>query len=165
MMMEAASTSETSVNFYQTTWCYNPEGSHLIITVPNYVTAETLVQILTTLLMFDAFLITLLTATAFQKHMHLNNTVTYINIVVLQHNMCVLKECDPATDINLKQEVESLTESAGDVEVRNLQSLCYKFILSDHLLNSLLWYRKPHHLTSIILMPWFMSSPAGYALH
>jgi hypothetical protein len=29
MMMEAASTSETSVNFYQTTWCYNPEDSHL----------------------------------------------------------------------------------------------------------------------------------------
>jgi hypothetical protein len=28
-MMEAASTSETLVNFYQTTWCYNPEDSHL----------------------------------------------------------------------------------------------------------------------------------------
>jgi hypothetical protein len=28
-MMEAANTSETSVNFYQTTWCYNPEDSHL----------------------------------------------------------------------------------------------------------------------------------------
>jgi hypothetical protein len=27
--MEAASTSETSVNFYQTTWCNNPEDSHL----------------------------------------------------------------------------------------------------------------------------------------
>jgi hypothetical protein len=27
-MMEAASTSEM-VNFYQTTWCYNPEDSHL----------------------------------------------------------------------------------------------------------------------------------------
>jgi 7-cyano-7-deazaguanine synthase in queuosine biosynthesis len=26
---EAASTSEVSVNFYQTTWCYNPEDSHL----------------------------------------------------------------------------------------------------------------------------------------
>jgi hypothetical protein len=25
---EAASTSETMVNFYQTTWCYNPEDSH-----------------------------------------------------------------------------------------------------------------------------------------
>jgi hypothetical protein len=29
LMMEAASTSETSVNFYQTTHRYNPEGSHL----------------------------------------------------------------------------------------------------------------------------------------
>jgi hypothetical protein len=28
-MMEAASTSETSVNFYQTTRHYNPEDSHL----------------------------------------------------------------------------------------------------------------------------------------
>jgi hypothetical protein len=29
MMMEAAGTSETLVNFYQTTWHYNPEDSHL----------------------------------------------------------------------------------------------------------------------------------------
>jgi hypothetical protein len=28
-MIEAARTSETLVNFYQTTWCYNPEDSHL----------------------------------------------------------------------------------------------------------------------------------------
>jgi hypothetical protein len=28
-MMEAASTSETSVNFYQTTRRYNPEDSHI----------------------------------------------------------------------------------------------------------------------------------------
>jgi hypothetical protein len=28
-MMEAVSTSETLVNIYQTTWCYNPEDSHL----------------------------------------------------------------------------------------------------------------------------------------
>jgi hypothetical protein len=28
LMMEAASTSETMVNFYQTTHCYNPEDSH-----------------------------------------------------------------------------------------------------------------------------------------
>jgi hypothetical protein len=28
-MMEAARTSETLVNFYQTTWRYNPEDSHL----------------------------------------------------------------------------------------------------------------------------------------
>jgi hypothetical protein len=27
--MYAASTSETSINFYQTTWCNNPEDSHL----------------------------------------------------------------------------------------------------------------------------------------
>jgi hypothetical protein len=31
LMMEAARTSETSVNFYQTTWRYNPEHSHLHI--------------------------------------------------------------------------------------------------------------------------------------
>jgi hypothetical protein len=31
LMMEAASTSETSVNFYQTTWHNNPEDSHLHI--------------------------------------------------------------------------------------------------------------------------------------
>jgi hypothetical protein len=31
LMMEAARTSETLVNFYQTTWCYNPEDSHLHI--------------------------------------------------------------------------------------------------------------------------------------
>jgi hypothetical protein len=29
LMMEAARASETLVNFYQTTWCYNPEDSHL----------------------------------------------------------------------------------------------------------------------------------------
>jgi hypothetical protein len=28
LMMDAASTSETSVNFYQTTWRNNPEDSH-----------------------------------------------------------------------------------------------------------------------------------------
>jgi hypothetical protein len=27
-MMDTGSTSETSVNFYQTTWHYNPEDSH-----------------------------------------------------------------------------------------------------------------------------------------
>jgi hypothetical protein len=31
LMMEAASTSDTSVNFYQTTWHYNPEDSHLLL--------------------------------------------------------------------------------------------------------------------------------------
>jgi hypothetical protein len=30
-MMEAASTSEMSVNFYETTWRKNPEDSHLHI--------------------------------------------------------------------------------------------------------------------------------------
>jgi hypothetical protein len=29
LMMEVARTSETLVNFYQTTRCYNPEDSHL----------------------------------------------------------------------------------------------------------------------------------------
>jgi hypothetical protein len=29
LMMEGAITSETSVNFYQTAWCNNPENSHL----------------------------------------------------------------------------------------------------------------------------------------
>jgi hypothetical protein len=29
LMMKAASTSETSVSFYQTTWRKNPEDSHL----------------------------------------------------------------------------------------------------------------------------------------
>jgi hypothetical protein len=29
LMMEAASISETSVNFYQTAWCNNPENSPL----------------------------------------------------------------------------------------------------------------------------------------
>jgi hypothetical protein len=29
LMMEAARTSETLVNFYQTTWHYKPEDSHL----------------------------------------------------------------------------------------------------------------------------------------
>jgi hypothetical protein len=28
LMMEAACTSETSINFYQTFWCNNPEDSH-----------------------------------------------------------------------------------------------------------------------------------------
>jgi hypothetical protein len=29
LMMAAAGSSETLVNFYQTTWRYNPEDSHL----------------------------------------------------------------------------------------------------------------------------------------
>jgi hypothetical protein len=29
LMMEAARTFEMLVNFYQTTWCFNPEDSHL----------------------------------------------------------------------------------------------------------------------------------------
>jgi hypothetical protein len=29
-MMEAASTSDKSENFYQTAWCNNPEDSHFI---------------------------------------------------------------------------------------------------------------------------------------
>jgi hypothetical protein len=29
LIIEAASTSEASVNFYQTAWCNNPEDSHL----------------------------------------------------------------------------------------------------------------------------------------
>jgi hypothetical protein len=33
LMMGAASTSETSVNFCQTTRRYNPEDSHLVITL------------------------------------------------------------------------------------------------------------------------------------
>jgi hypothetical protein len=46
-MMEAANTSETSVNFYQTTRRYNPEYSHLhicrrvqvlLINIPLYIT-------------------------------------------------------------------------------------------------------------------------------
>jgi hypothetical protein len=32
-MMVAANTSETSVNFYQTTWCNIPEDSHLDISI------------------------------------------------------------------------------------------------------------------------------------
>jgi hypothetical protein len=31
LMMEAARTSETLVYFYQTTWRYNPEDSHVIV--------------------------------------------------------------------------------------------------------------------------------------
>jgi hypothetical protein len=30
LMMEAVKTSETSVNFYQSARCYNPEDSHLL---------------------------------------------------------------------------------------------------------------------------------------
>jgi hypothetical protein len=36
MMTEAASTSETLINFYQTTWRNNPEDSHL----NNYILPE-----------------------------------------------------------------------------------------------------------------------------
>jgi hypothetical protein len=32
LMMEAARTSETLVNFYQTTWRYNSEDSHFVFT-------------------------------------------------------------------------------------------------------------------------------------
>jgi hypothetical protein len=33
LMMEAARTSETLVNFYQTTRCYNPEDSNLQVVI------------------------------------------------------------------------------------------------------------------------------------
>jgi hypothetical protein len=33
-ILEAASTSEISVNFYQATWCNNPEDSHLQCVFP-----------------------------------------------------------------------------------------------------------------------------------
>jgi hypothetical protein len=36
LMMEAASTYETSVNFYQSTWCNNPEDSHLHVCCLRY---------------------------------------------------------------------------------------------------------------------------------
>jgi hypothetical protein len=36
LMMEAVMTSETMVSFYQTTWRYNPEDSHLLTTLYHY---------------------------------------------------------------------------------------------------------------------------------
>jgi hypothetical protein len=39
-MMETARTSETLVNFYQTTWRYNPEDSHLGLFYSAYVSAQ-----------------------------------------------------------------------------------------------------------------------------
>jgi hypothetical protein len=38
--MEAASTSATLVNFYQTTWCQNPEDSH-ILSLPPFIYLKT----------------------------------------------------------------------------------------------------------------------------
>jgi hypothetical protein len=38
-MMEAAGTSETLVNFYQTTWHYNSEDSHLHTSIKLDITA------------------------------------------------------------------------------------------------------------------------------
>jgi hypothetical protein len=46
--VEAASTSEMSVNFYQTTWCNNPEDSHL--------------QLCLFLISFPLFLLTFITS-------------------------------------------------------------------------------------------------------
>jgi hypothetical protein len=41
LMMEAAVTFETLVNFYQTTRCYNPEDSHLLSSCPDYLCVVT----------------------------------------------------------------------------------------------------------------------------
>jgi hypothetical protein len=38
LMIEAANTPETSVNFYQTTWRNNPEDSHLQLQVDYFMT-------------------------------------------------------------------------------------------------------------------------------
>jgi hypothetical protein len=44
LMMEAAGTSKTSVNFYQTTQCYNPEDKHLLSHIGQAVSWLTRVQ-------------------------------------------------------------------------------------------------------------------------
>jgi hypothetical protein len=43
-MMEAARTSEILVNFYQTTWRYNPEESHLSIHIVHMTTHAKIVD-------------------------------------------------------------------------------------------------------------------------
>jgi hypothetical protein len=49
LMMEAARTSETSVNFYQTTRRYNPEDSHLLRNRMNYGSTTELFSVLRTI--------------------------------------------------------------------------------------------------------------------
>jgi hypothetical protein len=44
LMMEAASTSETSVNYYQTTGRNNPEDSHIQADVPCFICSNNVLQ-------------------------------------------------------------------------------------------------------------------------
>jgi hypothetical protein len=60
LMMEAARTSETLVNFYQTTWRYNPEDSHLL--GENSITRSSIIWILHQILLaaFSKYILSLI---------------------------------------------------------------------------------------------------------
>jgi hypothetical protein len=86
-MMEAARTSETLVNFYQTTRCYNPEDSNLQIL---YCCQNSFISVLNFALSHTCFIYLLWTMLSGTTNYLLNYSVTHMEIIYIYVGMCMI---------------------------------------------------------------------------